>query len=298
MAGIIFGGCYLTKEPGLFVGIAFGMYAVVRRQWRIGCGLAAGCALVILGEVSWYWLASGDPLFRPHAMAVHNASQEAVEANVHLAYRLWKVYPRMMILPDKDFGIHSLAAISLAAIAVWFWRSSYKLLLLLWIALPYLYLNFGTTNFSHYWALPSAPRYLALIYPPLFVLAAVALTAFMSQSTARTFAAYVALAGIGAIGIGCAINTRHTGYRAPAVGRLKEIAVMARHTHGRVCEFAGPNGAAWRSAFAITSSDVIGCSAPSATVRPDSSGLPSAELFFQETTFRAADPERVHSDRH
>lgn len=171
-AGFVLGISYLTKEPGAFVAMAVLLYALLRRPWRLAFAVAVGAAFVVGAELAWYQSRTGDAFFRVHVMAVHNRSAIAVAVNENLPYRLWKLYPRMMLVPSVDSGLHSLMAIALSAMA-WLWQRSAKTLFLsLWAALPWLYLNFGTSSFQFYWALPAAPRYIGLVYAPLLVLSA------------------------------------------------------------------------------------------------------------------------------
>jgi hypothetical protein len=115
-------------------------------------------------------------------MALNNNSSFAVEANANLSWRIWKAYPRLMLLPNEHFGLHSIFVLVLAGVAVVRTRLKGDVLLLaLWAAIPYLYLNFGSSSFSHYWALPLAPRYISLIYPPLFILAVMTLLDWWSR---------------------------------------------------------------------------------------------------------------------
>jgi len=274
LAGVVLAISYLTKEPGAFVVMALFGFAVLTRRWLLALWFAAGAALAVASEVVWYWSQSGDLLFRFHAMAIHNASGMAVAANENLSYRLWKAYPHMMLVPGLHFGLHSLLALGLAAVALW--RRSVKILLLvLWAALPFLYLNFGTTSFKHYWALPEAPRYIALIYAPLFLMAAMVLAGWaatpMKRSAAAALVAIVCL-----LGVGCAFRTRGTGYQTEHVRRLREI-IAATHQQGRqICEFTGPFDTAWRQVVVLLAPDQLGCNGSSPLqVVPDASGLPS-----------------------
>jgi 4-amino-4-deoxy-L-arabinose transferase-like glycosyltransferase len=278
-AGGVFGLSYLTKEPGAFVAMAFFAYALVRRQWRLAFSLAAGVAAVVAGELAWYWSQSGDLLFRLHAMGVHNRSPMAIDANQLLSYRLWKIYPRMMLVPNVDFGLHSLFALALAALASWRWRSSEAvLLLMLWAILPFLYLNFGTSSFSQYWALPTDPRYISLVYPPLFVLAAIVLFDWTGNRLNQTRLVSAALAVICIIGFFCALALQRTGHRAEEVRYLREITAAARQDNEQICEFVGPQRIRWRQTVELMAPDRIGCSSPTALrVITDSNGMPFSE---------------------
>jgi 4-amino-4-deoxy-L-arabinose transferase-like glycosyltransferase len=285
-AGVFLGLSYLTKEPGAFVVVAFFAFALLWRRWRLAFSLAAGVAFVMAGEVVWYWSQSGDLLFRLHAMAEHNRSPMAVEANENLSYRLWKAYPRMMLLPNIDFGLHSLIALGLAAIALLCWRSSKAVLvlLLLWATLPFLYLNFGTSSFGHYWALPVAPRYISLVYPPLFVLAAIVSLRWAGDRPKQRRLVSMTVAVMCIVGISCAATTRGTGYRAEHVHRLKEIAQVARRQNDQICEFAGPDGMRWRRVLQIVAPDRIGCLGPTVLqLLPDSNGLPMSKHWSMDT---------------
>jgi 4-amino-4-deoxy-L-arabinose transferase-like glycosyltransferase len=279
-AGVLLGLAYLTKEPGGFVAVAFFAFALLRRQWRLAFALAAGVAFVMAGELAWYWSQSGDPLFRLHAMAVQKRSAMAVAANEGLSYRLWKAYPRMMLLPNVHFGLHSLVALGLAAIVV-LRGKSFKapwVLLLLWAILPFLYLNFGTYNLSYYRVLPPFPRYISLVYPPLFVLAAMVSLGWAGARPAPRWLVRMTLAVICVVGISCAARTRGTGYRAEHVQRLKEIAMVARRHNHQICEFGGADGIAWRRVLQIVAPDRIGCSGPAVLqLLPDADGLPMSK---------------------
>ena len=274
-AGVLFGISYLTKEPGVFVAAAFGIFAILRRQWRLAFAVALGAGLVAAGELVWYFSQTGDVLFRLHAMAAHNRSPMAIAANEHLFYRLWEAYPRMMLVPNADFGLHSLAALGLAILALLCWRSPNKILLILWATLPFVYLNFGTTSFHHYWALPVAPRYIALIYPPLFVLASIPLLRLARVASKYRWLSPMILAFTCIVGIWCAVHTRRTGYNTEDVRTLREIATTARRQNYQICDFNGPEHIRWRSALLIIAPDVVGCSHPGArNIQPDSNGRP------------------------
>ncbi len=211
--------------------------------------------------ILWYWSQSGDLLFRLHAiMAVHNRTDMAVEANKLLSYRLWKAYPRMMLVPNIDFGLHSLLALGLAAIALVHWRSSKAVsLLMLWAILPFLYLNFGTSSFDHYWALPVAPRYISLIYPPLFISAAIVLSGLAGNRPNQRWLVGTALAVTCIVGVFCAVATRGTGYRTEDVRDLKNIAAVARRHNEQICQFVGPDRIRWQQVLQIIAPDRIGC---------------------------------------
>jgi 4-amino-4-deoxy-L-arabinose transferase-like glycosyltransferase len=276
-SGALLGLAYLVKEPAVFVALAFILFALLRRQWRLAATLAAGCAVVFASELVWYWMEARDLLFRPHAMAVHEQSAMAVDANQNLAYRLLKFYPRLMLLPNPHYGLHSVLALACAGLALLRRRSALTASLLLWAALPLLYLNFGSSSLSHYWALPAAPRYISLVYAPLFVLGAGLLADWARGGRIPGAAAAALLAVVCAVGVGAALTTRQTGYRTADVQRLRSIAATARRSGQRVCEVWGPSAQAWHETLRLVAPEVLGCAgAVPLRVTPDAAGLPVA----------------------
>lgn len=275
-AGVCFGIGYLTKEPVAFVAIAFFGFALLQRRWDLAVQLAAGAGVMVAAELAWYWSQTQDLLFRPHAMAVHNSSEAAVEANSQLSWRLWKAYPRMMILPNLHFGFHSIFALVLAAITIVRLRMRGDVLLLtLWAAVPYLYLNFGSSSFTHYWALPLAPRYISLIYPPLFILAAMTLVHWWPRRRELRWTAIAAVAVVSVAGVAAARVTRATGYGTPTVQRLKSIASTARAQDRQVC-VTPADSASWRQILGLLEAD-LGCADRRALrLRMDHTGRPAA----------------------
>jgi 4-amino-4-deoxy-L-arabinose transferase-like glycosyltransferase len=157
-AGFVFGAGVLAKEPVAFLGLAFGGSAVVNRNWRVVGGLALGVAIVAGGEMTYHFLVSGDPLLRIHSLKLHEASPMAIAANEHLSYRVFRAYPRMMLVPSLDFGVHSVLALGAGALAWWCWSGRHRMLLALWTILPWAYINFGSSSFDHYFVLPLGSR--------------------------------------------------------------------------------------------------------------------------------------------
>jgi 4-amino-4-deoxy-L-arabinose transferase-like glycosyltransferase len=275
-AGLCFGIGYLTKEPVAFVAIAFFVFALWRRCFSLAMQLAVGAGLVVVAEMGWYWSQTHDLLFRPHAMALHNSSEAAIEANSHLSWRIWKAYPRLMLLPNEHFGVHSVFALVLAGVTVVRRRLKGDVLLLaLWATLPYLYLNFGSSSFTHYWALPLAPRYISLIYPPLFILAAMTLVEWWSRRRELRWGAIGATALVSAVGMAAAWSTRATGYGTETVKRLQGISSTAKALRQPVCVTPTDSGS-WRRLLYLLDAE-IGCGSPGAVrLRMDSSGKPIA----------------------
>jgi 4-amino-4-deoxy-L-arabinose transferase-like glycosyltransferase len=276
IAGIAFGLAYLTKEPAIFVALAFLAYAGFERRWRLATTVVLGLSIVVLSEMVWYWSQTGDPFFRSHAMAIHNASGMAVAANDNLTYRLFKAYPRMMIVPNVDFGLHSTISV-ICLLAALFLRPirgrAFLFPLILWAAVPFLYLNFGSSSFSKYWALPVAPRYIELVYVPLFCVFGAVFSSTIDKHGWRRHVGHIVVGVVCLTGVACATTTRGTGYHTPDVQRLKKVILSARIAGNGICDFSGSKAARWRAVVEILDSDLISCRGNYLRVSPDQQDL-------------------------
>ena len=288
VSGILMGLAYLIKEPGAFVVTAFVIFAFAQRRWSLGLTVAGGAALVLAAELTWFWVVTQDLLFRTHAMVVNNRQPEVISANEHLIYRLFQSYPRLMLLPNVDFGLHSVLAAAACVVALVSDRSYRTAFLLLWAAVPLLYLNFGTSSFERFWALPVSPRYVSLIYPPLFVLTGI-IVADMIRVQTNKLVPVILLPLVYSVGIACAFATRGTGYRINDVHNLRDIVGVARESGQQICEITGPRSKRWRQMLLILAPDVIGCSATQLLgVAPNASGLPVSNPLKSDFSDRNA----------
>ncbi|AMV36892.1 ArnT family glycosyltransferase [Planctomyces sp. SH-PL62] len=252
VAGLCCGVGYLTKEPALFIGLVLVVDAASGRRWRTALGVCLGCASVLALEHAYYLAASGDLLFRPHAMALHEQSEMVLSVNRDLRYRLLKSYPRMLVLPNQDFGIHSIGCLALAACAPWFLGARRSMLLILWALIPGAYINFGSSNLSRFVALPVAPRYLEFIFPPVMILAGAVIDRALSAGRARTTFAYAATGLICTVGFLCGLSTAGRGYNTDDVAVLREIARKAAENRWETASIAESEEAdRWARTLAI-----------------------------------------------
>lgn len=256
LTGVFIGLGYLSKEPALFVAPALILDAALRRRWRHAFGVAIGVVAVVALEHAYYVTMSGDLLFRPHALARHNRNVSqvlaqglarakadiGVDAERDLFRTLFVQYPRKMLVPNVDFGIHSVAALLVSAVAAfWFRMDRRARFLLLWASLPWLYLNFGTSSFSQYVTIPRAPRTIDLSYPPLFVFSAWLVTDLLRRAPWTRRLAMPAIAAVLIVGVVCGLSTRATEYRTDQVAVLRGIAnTVAEKDLGGVCFDADP----------------------------------------------------------
>jgi hypothetical protein len=183
--------------------------------------MVAGGALVLAGELGWYQSQSGDPLFRAHTTEQAVVSwYEAVGSPERLSYRWFITYPRMMLVPNVSFGLHSLVALSTAALAVRRQASGHTLLLVVWALVPFLYLNFGSAGFNRYLVIPVATRYISLLYAPVFILMAALVTNWAARRPRAAPVVAAAVSALAIVGVSCALATKGTGYRTDQVARL------------------------------------------------------------------------------
>ena len=303
LAGVLIGIAYLTKEPALFVAPALFIDAALRHRWRQAFGIAAGVVSVIALEHAYYLAMTGDLLFRPHSMVIHNqyvaGSGREISPDLFkpgLLRRLFIEYPRMMLIPGLDFGIHSLVALILSALAMFRFRKDRRAhFLLIWAVVPWLYLNFGTTSFTRYIPIPAAPRYIDFTYPPLFLLSAWLLADALSKTRASNAAGqqngrvrliYPLLALVMMVGAGCGFATRATGYKTNQVAVLRTINEKIKQRKiDRVCfdvaPDAGVNARLPRAMFVLSAGQVPVCESATGrmVIRTDQLGVPYVAML-------------------
>jgi 4-amino-4-deoxy-L-arabinose transferase-like glycosyltransferase len=277
VSGLCIGVAYLTKEPALFVAPALMIDAAARRQWRIVSSIAVGLLLIVGLEHTYYLAVTGDLMFRPHAMVQHNESSYMFNVNQHLGWRLFRVYPKMMILPGTSFGLHSLFAITLTLLGFYLLSVGKWRLPVLWAMVPWIYLNFGTSSLTHYWVLPAGDRYLLPIYPPLFLLSAEVLVCLNSARPRTAPLLRIAFAAVVVSGLYCGFVNRGRGWHTDAVKKLRTIALEAKNRNLRT--FAVKIGASdrWGPTLTILDHDLRQLNDSETAdlfLQPDASGLP------------------------
>jgi hypothetical protein len=251
LTGLCIGVAYLTKEPTLFIAPALMIDALAMRRWRLFFGLSAGVLSVVSTEHAYYLLVTGDLAFRSHAMVLHNQTVEVLKANQHVFWRLFKVYPRIMIRPSLSTGLHSLFALFLVIPAVLLLSFKKSRIPLLWALLPLLYLNFGTSSFQRYWLLPADERYVLFIYPPLFMLTAEFLVRLGAQKPKAVPLMGFVFTVVLVSGFYCGFVTRAEGWRTIAVSDLRNIAETARSENLHLVAFEGTQPEEWREALGV-----------------------------------------------
>jgi 4-amino-4-deoxy-L-arabinose transferase-like glycosyltransferase len=230
LSGVAVGVAYLTKEPAAFVAPALAIGAWLAGRRSLAAAVVAGALVVAGAEAAFYAATLHDPLQRIHdartGVPVVNAQHlpRGMTASSWLQRRLFVAYPRRMILPTVDFGLHYVAAMLMAGLGVLALRRE-RMLLLLWAILPWAFLNFGTASLTRYVPMWAASRYISLTLPPLFVLAGGLVGgAGLSLRDVRTRSAgFLLLVAVCLAGVGCGLMLRGTGFRTREMAVLQSI---------------------------------------------------------------------------
>jgi 4-amino-4-deoxy-L-arabinose transferase-like glycosyltransferase len=291
LAGLCFGVAYLSKEIALFAGAAIVIYSLLHHRWKLSLAMVAGISLIGLLEHAFYFVGTGDWLYRAHVIGESQVQYFAAnEGPIPVAWRLLKAYPRSMLLPSMDFGLHSAMALLLAVGGMLLIRREALRLLLLWAAIPMIYLNFGSASLSQYLPLPTSPRYIALVYAPIFLLAGAFLHHRWLPAARWRRLGWATIVLVAITGFSCALLTRGQGYSSEAVAALRLIRNEAERNHLQVVRFEGTHAKMWRCSLGILSglkSKGTDCGVNCLVVRPDDLGHPYAIIIPH------AQPERT-----
>jgi hypothetical protein len=266
---------------------------------------------VIVVEQASYFASTGDPLFRLHATRAHNQwlidgvspmdsdiirappedvppetlaqrrdTDEAELRRYRLLRRLFIRYPRRMVIPHEEVGIHSVVTLAIASeVLIRFRRDRRVWLLFLLASVPWLYLNFGSSSLTSYVPIPVFVRYIAFVYPPLFLLVGWGIAEFISRGGGwRVQLAVTVITVVLISGFLTGLAMRATGHRTHHVAVLRVIAyqVQARNISS-VCIDVHPGmRARWLEILRIlTGGDVPPCTnGQGLTVGSSPLGLP------------------------
>jgi hypothetical protein len=188
-------------------------------------------------------------------------------------WRLFKEYPYEMLVPNIEMGVHSLSTLVCASLGLRSVDGPRRRLLLLWAVVPAIYLNFGTASFTTYLPVAAGPRYIEVVYPPLFLLAGAALDRWMTSSSGWRRIGFSALGCVASIGFVCAYQLRSTGYHTAELGSLRSIARHMASSGSTVTAVSGPRAAVWAYSLHLLA-DRPATRAGCVAVGPDDAGLP------------------------
>jgi hypothetical protein len=187
------GWCYLVS--GLCIGLAaqaretnlslLGSVAallLVRRAWSWKIAfIAVGTMTPLISEMTYYWSKTGDPLYR---MTIIQQLNDLYAADVAMGSQTyfvggptsWAYYPLAMLGWDLGgfawFGFFVYLALGAVGLAWYNAKMQSIVPLLLWMAPPLLYMEFGSVSLLRYVPLPKGYHYMSAISVPLVLLGA------------------------------------------------------------------------------------------------------------------------------
>ena len=205
------------------------------------------------------------------------------DVNQHLGWRLFEAYPKIMLVPAAAFGLHSLFAVALTIIGLFLLSTEKWRLPVLWAAVPWIYLNFGTSSLTHYWALPAGERYLLTVYPPLFLLSAEVLIRLNATRPRATPLLRIAFVLVVVSGICCGFLNRGRGWNTDVIKQLRTIVHEAKSRNVRTVVVEEDRSHVWAT-LAILDHDLRqsnGSETPDLVIRPDAAGHPNAAFSSQ-----------------
>lgn len=173
-AGVFLWLAYSAKIVGALLALVFFFHALTdrRRLLRLGW-VALGTLLLLLPELFWYHRATGNWLLPVAAIGeVHEKSVGVKAANADLGYRLLKEYANEVLRPNEHFGWLGLPLVAAALLLLP--QVGRLRMLYLWMGALFAYLNFGSSSFSRFVAIPANTRYLQPVVIPALVLLALA----------------------------------------------------------------------------------------------------------------------------
>jgi len=193
LAGLLLGASWLTKETLVLMAPAFIALAAMhfrknRRTVLVGTAACLfGLLAVVAAEAIFYYVVTGDALFRAHEMARNfeqckeNFFYQDSPKYGWAAGKYWQTMmarllyegPRVLIMGKSSLGLGALAICG----TVYLWRRRVAVLRapLLWMALLMLSFNFCSTSLAVYRPLVPAPEYSYAIMLPCALLVAAAL---------------------------------------------------------------------------------------------------------------------------
>ncbi|MEJ2721779.1 MAG: glycosyltransferase family 39 protein, partial [bacterium] len=174
VSGVLLGAMLLTVEIGLIFGIVFPLFVLLKRRAPRGLirdvlgywPLAVGFTAVVVANTVYYWVETGNPLFRSEVSRMVLATTASEIRPVY--------YLKAMLNPlGADGGVFYLAGAG--ALAALLGRRREALVVLGWFIVSWLFLEYATTSLTEYRPLYKSVRYLSVAAVPGVLLAAVGL---------------------------------------------------------------------------------------------------------------------------
>jgi hypothetical protein len=178
--GVLVGLGYLMKELSVIIFIFLVAYLIYKKRLRLRHSLIlVGFIVVLFLEMGYYLATEDNPLYR------YTEVQEGGSAYMKLFYpnyfgekmlvRLFFHYPYVLWNDILARSFYVLFLIAVVYMLIKRKENSYPFML--WSAIGFLFMNFGSTSLSEYLPLPVSTRYIEMITIPLIIVSAY----FLSQ---------------------------------------------------------------------------------------------------------------------
>jgi len=199
LAGFPLGLAVSAKEPFALVLPIVGLWAMVRSQDRLrdlriltAIGLASVATFAL--EYPFFRIWTGDWLYHHHALAAEYGEVGAQQREAVLN-RDWLLYYLDQVLLKRSvsgfWGWLGLASLFLPSR-----ETRDRAFLLVWAVVFFLYLQYGTTDLSHYNPVPRQPRYIEPVFIGFCVTLAALAVPLARRGRAGWVAGVLALAGL------------------------------------------------------------------------------------------------------
>ena len=229
VSGLCIGLAVQARESNLLLLGSIAALLLVCRTWSWKAVLVAvGTMIPLLAEAAYYWEKTGDPLYRATVIQQLNdlyAADVAMGSQMNFAGgpTSWTYYPAAMLGWDLGgfawFGFFVYLAVGALGLA-WYYKKMQSIVpLLLWIAPPLLYMEFGSVSLLRYVPLPKGYHYMSVISVPLVLLGAYGLILLFNLARTHRVPLSLSIAshwqsiGVAMIVAGLAVTSCYGSYR-------------------------------------------------------------------------------------
>ncbi|MGH7165389.1 MAG: ArnT family glycosyltransferase [Nitrospiraceae bacterium] len=215
LSGICVGLAAQARESCVLLLGSLACLALYRRRWDAGLlALLPGCLAPLAVEAIYYWMYTGDPMYRATVIQKLN---ELYVGPAPEGPTSWAYYPLAMFGLDLGgfarFGFFVYAALGSVAVAAWRKQLGCLTPLLLWAIPPLLYLEFGSMTLLRYVPIVKSYHYMSLISPPLVLLSAYGLSGLLRPAAGSVSQPLWRRTAVGVMIVGLALTSLYGAYR-------------------------------------------------------------------------------------
>lgn len=221
VTGLCIGLATQARETSLLLLFSVAGLAACVRRWDGGIWkVLLGCLVPLLAESLFYWMETGDPLYRATVIQTLNEFYVGQDPEGPTS---WTYYPQAMFGLDLGglawFGFFVYLALASLGVGVWRRELGRLLPLLLWAGPPFLYMEFGSMSWLRYVPIVKAYPYLSIISVPLVLSGAYGLAALLEPAkapapgTQRQRTGWPMTALVAAVVVGLALTSLYGTYR-------------------------------------------------------------------------------------